>query len=204
MCSRRICFPAVKGEAERLTMAWAPACGEDLDGVLVIAAAAPEIAVVPDVFADADAQAPAVQLEDLGAGGGLEIAVFVEDVVGGQEGFMKDRAGGAVLQQRGAVEQGAAPVAGIGGRDAHQQGRGVLQFGCEAPRALRRRGGRNPRFIRRSRGRYPIRASSGVTTRSAPWVPAARTPRTISAAFPFRSPAVGLIWSSAIRKTNPV
>lgn len=45
---------------------------------------------------------------------------------------MKQRAGGAVLQQRGAVEQGAAPVAGIGGRHSRQQRRGVLQIGRKA------------------------------------------------------------------------
>ena len=47
-----------------------------------------------------------------------------------------------------------------------------------------------------------MRANSGVTARAAPWERAARTPRAISAEFPFRSPAVGLIWRSAIRKAE--
>ena len=89
--SRRTCLPTVNGEAERLTIACAPALRQRLDGVLVVAAALPEIAVVPDVFADADAQRAAVQSRICGALRRLEIAVFVEHIVGGQQGFVKGR-----------------------------------------------------------------------------------------------------------------
>src|SRR6185369_16192852 len=63
--------------------------GEGFDRVLMITAALPEIAVVPDVFADADAKSYAVQLQNLGAVEGLEVAVLVEHVVCGEEGLVE-------------------------------------------------------------------------------------------------------------------
>ena len=85
ICSRSRCLPAVNGDAERLTIACAPAARQLLDRIVVIAAALPEVAIVPDVLADADAEPPAAELEDLRAVKRLEVAVLVEDVVGRQE-----------------------------------------------------------------------------------------------------------------------
>ena len=106
--------------------------GKNLDGIVVVAAALPEIAVVPDVFADADPQLAAIQLQDLRLRGRLEVAVFVEDVVGGQQRLVEDRPGLAVSQQHGAVEQGPAHLGGVHGGDAHQQRRPVRQLGGHA------------------------------------------------------------------------
>ena len=75
----------MNGEAERLTIAWAPAADQLLDRIVVVAAALPEVAIVPDVLADADAEPPAAEVEDLRAVERLEVAVLVEDVVGRQE-----------------------------------------------------------------------------------------------------------------------
>ena len=102
-------------------MACAPDSRQHLDGILMIAAALPEIAVVPDVLADADAQPPAVQLQDLRSAGRLEIAVFVENVVGGQQGLVKRRAHVAILQQHRAIEQRPAHFRRIGRGHTHQQ-----------------------------------------------------------------------------------
>src|SRR4051812_690311 len=62
---------------------------ELLNRIEVIAAAFPEVAIVPDVFADADAKAAATQLEHLGSAKRLEVAIFVEHVVCGQQRLSK-------------------------------------------------------------------------------------------------------------------
>ena len=152
MFSRRSCLPTVKGEAERLTMACAPALSQDFDRVLMVAPALPEIAIVPDVFADADAQAAAVQLEDPRLAAGLEVAVFVEDIVGGQQRFVEGRADDAVAQQDRAIEERPPDVGGIGRGDADQHRRRVLQFRGEA-RELWQLRCTKPLLISRSRGR---------------------------------------------------
>src|SRR6185295_6177769 len=60
-----------------------------LDRIEVIPAALPEIAVVPDVFADADAELLAAELEDLVAAIRLEVPILVEHVVGRQQRLAK-------------------------------------------------------------------------------------------------------------------
>ena len=78
-------MPAENGDADRLTIASAPGANQLLDRIVVVAAPLPEVAVVPDVLADADAEPPAADVEDLRAVERLEVAVLVEDVVGGQQ-----------------------------------------------------------------------------------------------------------------------
>ena len=56
-----------------------------LDRIVVVAAALPEVAIVPDVLADADAEPRAAEVEHLRAVERLEVAVLVEDVVGRQQ-----------------------------------------------------------------------------------------------------------------------
>ena len=86
----------------------------------MIAAAPPEVAVIPQVFANTDAQAATIKLQNLGAMRRLEVAVLVEYVVSWQQGLIKYRPHGAVLQQRGAIEQRAPHFRRIGGGDTDQ------------------------------------------------------------------------------------
>jgi hypothetical protein len=76
-----------------------------LDRIVVIAAPFPVIAIVPDVLADADAEPPAADVEHLRAVKRLEVAILVEDVVGGEQRLAEARIDAAAAQQRGAVEQ---------------------------------------------------------------------------------------------------
>ena len=70
----------------------------------------------------------AVEFQDLRARGGFEIAVFVENVVGGQQGFVKSRPDFAVFEQHGAVEERTAHFRRIGRGHAYQKRRGRRQF----------------------------------------------------------------------------
>ena len=117
-----------------------------------------------------------LQLQNLRLRRGLEIAVFVENVVGRQQRLMEGRPHRAVPQQHRAVEQRPSDVARIGGGHSHQQRRPVLQLRRDARQRLAAARCTKPRLISRSRGRYPISASSGVTTRSAAWDCAVRRP----------------------------
>ena len=110
--------------------------GEHLDGVVVVAAALPEVAVVPDILADADAELPAVEFEHAGLGGGLEIPVLVENVVSGQESFVKGLAHGAAAQQHGAVEQGPSHFGGVRRGDSDQHRGSIFQFPGDAAQLL--------------------------------------------------------------------
>ena len=58
---------------------------EFLDRIVVVAAPLPEVAIVPDVLADADAEPSSSDLKNLRAVKRLEIPVFVEDVVSRQQ-----------------------------------------------------------------------------------------------------------------------
>ncbi len=61
--------------------------GECGDGVEVVEGAFEEFLIVPEVFADGDADGDVVDGGEFDIGAGLEVAGFVEDVVGGEEGF---------------------------------------------------------------------------------------------------------------------
>ena len=58
-----------------------------LDGIAGVERALPELLVVPGVLADGDGEALVAGGEQVLMIGGDEVAVFVEDVVGGEEGF---------------------------------------------------------------------------------------------------------------------
>src|ERR1035438_6380624 len=94
-----------------------------LDGVPLIAAALPEIAIVPNVFTDADAEAAAMPIENLRAGRRFEVPVFVKDVVSGQQGLVEGRPDPAVLQQHRAVEQRAAAIGVVGRSEERHAGK---------------------------------------------------------------------------------
>ena len=123
--SRRRCLPTENGDADRLTIACAPARDQLLDRIVVIAAAFPEVAIVPDVFADADAEPPAAEIEDLRPVERLEVAVLVEDVVGRAAAPCESAARPAVAQQHRAVEE-RPPFVGrvrLGQSDQHRRQR---------------------------------------------------------------------------------
>ena len=115
--SRSRCLPTEKGDAERLTIAL-PRRHQRLDGVVVVAAAFPEVAVVPDVLADADAEPAPAELEQLRAVVRLEVAVLVEDVVGGEQLLAKALADATLVQQHRRVEERPSLVGWIGLRQS--------------------------------------------------------------------------------------
>ena len=82
------------------------------DGVAGVARLGPEIFVVPDVFADGDAQLFAAHAIDIILVAGLEVARFVEDVVGRQEHLALLENDAAILDESGFVGNGW-PVAGM-------------------------------------------------------------------------------------------
>ena len=95
---------------------------------MVVAAALPEVAVVPDVLADADAEPRAGHVEHLRALERLEVAVLVEDVVGGQQRLAEALLHASAPQQRRAVVERATLVGRIGFRQPHQHRRTVGEF----------------------------------------------------------------------------
>ena len=66
-------------------MASAPARDQLFDRIVVIAPPLPEVAIVPDVLADADAEPPPAEIQHLRTVKRLEVAVLVEHVVGRQQ-----------------------------------------------------------------------------------------------------------------------
>ena len=79
-----------------------------LDGILAIQAPGPEIAIVPHVLADRDAEAMAGEV-DRGHGlGRLEIAPFIENVVGRQQRLAMDRDDATLMDERRGVGDPAA------------------------------------------------------------------------------------------------
>ncbi len=93
---RRWRLPCQKGEAEMLRMTrgcsgvlagrgLGPLAHELFDGVGGVETARPEALVVPGVLADGDGEGLAVERGHVLGGGGLEVALLVEDVVEGQQ-----------------------------------------------------------------------------------------------------------------------
>jgi hypothetical protein len=71
-----------------------------LDGIFAVQPVRPEVAVVPNVLADGNAQAAPAKGHRRDGGGGLEVAPFIEDVVGGQQRLAPDGHDLAVVDQR--------------------------------------------------------------------------------------------------------
>ena len=94
------------------------------DRIRLVELLGPEIFVVPDVFADGDAQLLAAERKNLLARRGLEIARLVEDVVGGQQHLVLLEGHAAFGEQSGGVPGGFAG-GGMGARGvANQDGQG--------------------------------------------------------------------------------
>lgn len=88
--------------------------GELFDGHPAgIEAARADHGVGPDILADGEADADAGVIDDGGGSGGLEIAVFVEDIVGGQETFSADGNDGSAVAERGGVVKRPPPAGGV-------------------------------------------------------------------------------------------
>ena len=97
----------------------------------MVAAALPEVAVVPHVLADADAESPAAQIEQLRAVERLEVAVLVKHVVGRQERLAEPLLGASASQQHGGVEERSAGVGRIRLGQTHEHGRLAGQLAGE-------------------------------------------------------------------------
>ena len=79
---------------------------------------------------------PAAERQDLRSVERLEIAIFVEDVVGGQQRLAKALIDGAAADERRGVEQRPSLVGGIGLRQADQHRRQAVELSRERVRAV--------------------------------------------------------------------
>lgn len=80
--------------------------GELAEGIGGVAGVGGQVGLRPDVFADGESDFKAVPFVDGWGGGGLEVAGFVEDVVGGQKGFASECLDGTVFAPCGGVIAG--------------------------------------------------------------------------------------------------
>src|SRR6266850_530329 len=98
---------------------------ELVDRVVMVAAPLPEIAVVPDILADADADAASGDVEELRPVKRLEVAVFVEDVVGRQQRLAEALLDAPSAEQCGAVEERPALIGWVALGKADENGRQI-------------------------------------------------------------------------------
>ena len=90
-------------------------------GIVRVTAILPEIFVVPNVFADGDANLLAVEGDGKILGRRLEVTVLVEHVVGRQQRLVARGEDAAVLQKRGGVRGFATGTLVVAARVANQQ-----------------------------------------------------------------------------------
>ena len=121
IASRVRSLPSCHGDAERLRMISAPCAMSSLIGVAAVKPFRPEILVIPDVLANRDAELAVVELERRDGFGWLKIAVFVKNVVGRQQAFVRAPDDFPVLQNGGGVAQGAPGAFRIFVHEAHAQ-----------------------------------------------------------------------------------
>ena len=165
----------------------------------MVAAPLPEVAIVPDVLADADAEPPAADVEHLRAVERLEVAVLVEDVVGRQQRFAEALLDAAVAQQHGGVEERPPFVRRVrlGQADQHRRtDRRASRASVASASQLRaHEAGAEQQIARQVADQRQLRRHGqlGAQARAA-----SRAASTISRALPARSPTVGLICRSAI------
>ena len=79
-----------------------------LDGVAAIESFGPKILVIPDILANGDADFPALKFEGQHGAGWFKVAVFIEDIVGGQKAFKGAPNYLAILKDGGGIAQVAA------------------------------------------------------------------------------------------------
>jgi hypothetical protein len=100
-----------------------PVLGLPRDRVGLVEPPAPEGLVVPGVLADGQAQAPPLELDGGVVGGGLEMPVLVEDVVGGQQGLGPAGDDLAPVEEDGPVDDGASRAGRVGLHAADDEAR---------------------------------------------------------------------------------
>jgi hypothetical protein len=81
--------------------------------------------VRPDVLANGEADAVAGVVDDGGRVGGLEVAVFVEDIVGGQQAFAAHGDDGAPVAKGGGVVERASLAVGFSSTVPSEGGHGA-------------------------------------------------------------------------------
>ncbi len=94
----------------------------------MIAASFPEIAIVPDVLADAHADASFADVQNLRTAERLEVSVFVEHVVGREECLAEPMMKFAALQENRAVVERAPDVGHVRFGQPDENGRTVSQL----------------------------------------------------------------------------
>ena len=85
--------------------------------------------VGPDILADGEADADAGVIDDGGGSGGLEVAVLVENIVGGQETFSADGNDGATVAERSGVVERTPAAGGVEFDGADDGGNGAGRSG---------------------------------------------------------------------------
>ena len=110
-----------RGDVEDEVGALAEKFGNRVDGVGVVL---DFVLVDPDIFANGDAEGPAVEGEAGERGVGFKIAEIVENVVGGKQGFVRNAQDFALLCENGGVVDGSAGTI-VAGYVAEQQGGGM-------------------------------------------------------------------------------
>ena len=78
---------------------------ELLDRIVVVPTPLPEVAIVPHVFTDADAEPSSGNFQRLRAVERLEVPILVEDVVGREKRLSKTMFDGTVAEKRRGIEQ---------------------------------------------------------------------------------------------------
>ncbi len=111
-------IPGTGGEVDQEVDALA---AEQGDGVHLVQALVAGGLVGPDVLADGHADAEAGVVHDGGGLGGLEVAVLVKHVVGGEQAFFRDLLYATVLAKGGGVEGAPAGGRGVGDDGADEQ-----------------------------------------------------------------------------------
>ncbi len=94
------------------------------DGVARIELLCPKVLIVPDIFADGDAQLSAVEGEQVLGMGGLEVAAFVEYIVGRQKHFALFEGHDAAGEQGGGIGDGLAGIVLCAADVAHNRRQG--------------------------------------------------------------------------------
>lgn len=115
----QLLFAQAEGGSREVNQQVGTAAGHLFHRIPVVATVLPKIAVVPNVFTNGKAQAAATVLDGLGLGSRLKIAIFVEDIVGGQERLLEPMADLAPLQPGSSIVKGPTLRQRIGLHGSH-------------------------------------------------------------------------------------
>src|SRR5439155_13532864 len=104
-------------------------CRQFRSGVAPVPALAPEILIVPDIFADRQANLLAVELDYKILVGRLEVAILVKNIVGRQQHFGASGQDFAVLAERRRISRLASGTGFISAHIADEQAGFGSRFG---------------------------------------------------------------------------